>query len=253
MVPSYVEYSLSLPLLDQEGWLPVGWLGLAFVLSALIGLEREVRQKSAGLRTHTLVGVGAALFMLVSKYGFFDVLMRSHVQLDPSRIAAQIVTGIGFIGAGLIFVKRDSVHGLTTAAGIWVTAAIGAAAGAGMPILAALTTVAYFLVAAVFLPFARHLPRSATAESVVRVSYPEGSGVLREILRIATEHGFGVTRLSTYDVHTERDVDGDRPARLVEVAMTLYGKGSVHDLAAKLSDLDSVHAVAADDVNVFEE
>ena len=106
-----------------------------------------MRQKSAGLRTHSLVGLGAALFVLVSTYGFSDVLDQDHVVLDPSRVAAQIVSGIGFIGGGLIFVRRDSVRGLTTAAGVWVTAAVGTAAGAGLGILATATTAAYLLVA----------------------------------------------------------------------------------------------------------
>src|SRR3954467_12558392 len=109
-----------------QGWKQLGELGLAFALSTLIGLEREWRQKSAGLRTHTLVGVGAALFMLVSKYGFGDVLVPGgRPVLDPSRIAAQVVSGIGFIGGGLIFVRGDIVRGLTTAAIVWVTAAVG--------------------------------------------------------------------------------------------------------------------------------
>ena len=133
-----------------QGWVQVAELGLAFVLSSLIGLERELRQKSAGLRTHALVGVGAALFMLVSKYGFFDVL-SDDVMLDPSRIASQIVTGIGFIGGGLIFVRRDVVSGLTTAASIWLTAAIGMAAGAGMATLAVAATVAFFVAVLFFL------------------------------------------------------------------------------------------------------
>ena len=154
-----------------EGWQQVGELGLALVLSALIGLEREMRQKSAGLRTHTLVGVGAALFMLISKYGFNDVLEPGRIILDPSRVAAQIVTGVGFLGAGLIFVRRDSVRGLTTAAAIWVTAAVGAASGAGLPVLAAMTTGIYFLVALVFPAVTRRLPQSSTAISMIRVRY----------------------------------------------------------------------------------
>jgi hypothetical protein len=93
-----------------EGWRQVGELGLALLLSALIGVERQIRQKSAGLRTHTLVGVGAALFVLISKYGLSDVLVPGQIVLDPSRVAAQIVTGIGFIGGGLIFVRRDAVR-----------------------------------------------------------------------------------------------------------------------------------------------
>src|SRR5580698_5123390 len=98
-----------------QGWVQLSELALAFVLSALIGLEREIRQKSAGLRTHTLVGVAAALIMLVSKYGFMDVLANGRVVLDPSRVAAQVVSGIGFIGGGVIFMRRDVVRGLTTA------------------------------------------------------------------------------------------------------------------------------------------
>ena len=93
-------------------------LGLALGLSTTIGLERELRQKSAGLRTYTLVGLGSALFLLVSGYGFFDTLAEDQIVLDPSRVAAQIVSGIGSIGGGLIFVRRDSVRGLTTAAGV---------------------------------------------------------------------------------------------------------------------------------------
>src|SRR6201996_4864858 len=119
-----------------QGFRQFGELGLAFVLSSLIGLEREWRQKSAGLRTHTLVGFGAALFLIISKYGFSDVLVGRSVVLDPSRVAAQIVSGLGFIGGGLIFVRRDAVRGLTTAAIVWMTAAIGMACGAGLAILA---------------------------------------------------------------------------------------------------------------------
>src|ERR1700691_4145790 len=131
-----LSHAAAAPALNGEGWRQAAELGLALLLSALIGLEREMRQKSAGLRTHTLVGVGAALFMLISKYGFNDVLEPGRVIVDPSRVAAQIVTGVGFLGAGLIFVRGGSVRGLTTAASIWVTAAIGASAGAGLPLLA---------------------------------------------------------------------------------------------------------------------
>src|ERR1039458_118928 len=127
-------------------------LGLAFFLSALIGLEREIRHKSAGLRTYTVVGTAAALFVLISKYGFTDVLVADRIVLDPSRVAAQIVTGIGFIGAGLIFVRDDRVAGLTTAATVWLVTGIGMASGAGLPLLAVAATVAYFIVALVF-PF----------------------------------------------------------------------------------------------------
>jgi putative Mg2+ transporter-C (MgtC) family protein len=175
-----VAHQLSAAALPSgEGWRQAAELGVALLLSATIGLEREIRQKSAGLRTHTLVGVGAALFMLVSKYGFMDVLVPGRIVLDPSRVAAQVVSGIGFLGAGLIFVRRDAVRGLTTAAGVWITAAVGMAAGAGLPVLAALATGVYLLVAGVFPALTRFLPRSGTAVSVVRVRYPDGRGILR--------------------------------------------------------------------------
>lgn len=133
-------------------------LGAAFILSAAIGLERELRHKSAGLRTYTVVGVSAALFLLISKYGFSDVLVTGQVVLDPSRVAAQIVTGIGFIGAGLIFVHNDRVQGLTTAATVWLVTAVGMACGAGLLLLALAVTVAYFIVAFVFPSIIRLLP-----------------------------------------------------------------------------------------------
>ncbi len=107
-------------------------LFLAATLAGLIGLERELRQKDAGLRTHILVGVGAALVMMVSQYGFFDVVRQDLIILDPSRVAAQVVSGIGFLGAGLIFIRRGGVQGLTTAAGVWLAAGIGLATGAGL-------------------------------------------------------------------------------------------------------------------------
>lgn len=106
-------------------------LVVAGALGALIGLEREKRFKEAGIRTHFLVAIGSAVFMIVSKYAFYDVIEEGII-LDPSRIAAAIPSGIGFLGAGMILVQRTSIHGLTTAAGIWATAGIGLAVGGGM-------------------------------------------------------------------------------------------------------------------------
>ncbi|BFH60015.1 MULTISPECIES: MgtC/SapB family protein [Paenibacillus] len=107
-------------------------LAVAGLLGAIIGLERELRAKEAGLRTHFLVSVGSALIMLVSQYGFSEVLGMDHVALDPSRVAAQAVSGIGFLGAGMIIIERKMVRGLTTAAGVWATSGIGLTIGSGM-------------------------------------------------------------------------------------------------------------------------
>jgi putative Mg2+ transporter-C (MgtC) family protein len=238
-----------------EGWLQAGELLLALALSAVIGLEREIHQKSAGLRTHTLVGVGAALFMLISKYGFTDVLERGTVVLDPSRVAAQIVTGVGFLGAGLIFVRRDSVRGLTTAAAVWVTAAVGAAAGAGLPVLAVLSTAVYLLVALAFPLVTRRLPRSSTAISALEVRYPDGRGILRDVLREATARGFTIDDVATEAAEPQRPPGEDaRPGpRMVGVTLHVHGRNSVNDLAAALSELEGVNAVLARDVNSIDD
>ena len=107
-------------------------IGVAGLLGAIIGIEREIRSKEAGLKTHFLVAVGSALIMVVSKYAFSDIVFEEHMALDPSRIAAQVVSGVGFLGAGTIIIQKQAVKGLTTAAGLWATAGIGLAIGAGM-------------------------------------------------------------------------------------------------------------------------
>lgn len=125
----------------MEEWNFAVRLLVAGVLGAVIGLEREYRAKEAGYRTHFLVSLGSALMMIVSKYGFADILADAGVSLDPSRIAAQVVSGIGFIGAGTIIIQRQFVRGLTTAAGVWATAGIGLAVGAGMYSLGVAATI----------------------------------------------------------------------------------------------------------------
>lgn len=116
-------------------------IAIAIALGFVIGLERTLRNKEAGVRTHTIVCAGAALMMIISKYGFADAK-----NFDASRIAAQIVSGVGFLGVGIIMFRQKEVRGLTTAAGIWVTAGVGMAAGAGMYVVAACTTAMLILV-----------------------------------------------------------------------------------------------------------
>ena len=114
---------------------------LAALFGTIIGLDREYREKEAGFRTHFLVSLGSALMMIVSQYGFSEILTHDGVSLDPSRIAAQVVSGIGFIGAGTIIFNHQIVRGLTTAASLWATAGIGLTAGAGMSWLALAATI----------------------------------------------------------------------------------------------------------------
>lgn len=132
---------------------------VATLLGAIVGFDREYRTKAAGFRTHVLVALGSALFMIISTHGFdqeffasgalgHEELAKEHytaLRLDPSRIAAQIVTGIGFIGAGTIIHQRNVVRGLTTAAGLWVTSAIGMACGVGLYVLAGVSTLLVML------------------------------------------------------------------------------------------------------------
>ncbi len=119
---------------------------LAGICGAIIGIERKNRSKEAGIRTHFVVACGAALIMVISKYAFFDMIeiaenMGTEVRLDPSRIASTIASGIGFLGAGMIFVHKNTITGLTTAAGIWTTSGVGMAIGAGMYVIGIASTV----------------------------------------------------------------------------------------------------------------
>lgn len=226
-----------------QGLKQFGELALAFVLSSLIGAEREWRQKSAGLRTHTLVGVGAALFLIVSKYGFSDVL-GPRVVLDPSRVAAQIVTGIGFIGGGLIFVRGDAVRGLTTAAIVWVTAAIGMACGAGLPLLALGVTVAHFVVVFLYPGLAARLPRSRYLEFGVRVVYEDGAGILRKLLAEATRLGFSIVRVRTE--HLSHEVRG---VGAVAVTFDVRGQPDVDPLAVAFDEVGGVLEVSTTELS----
>lgn len=220
----------------------LGRLGLALVLSAAIGCERELRQKSAGLRTYTLVGLGSALFSLAGAYGFADELGAEGVPRDPSRVAAQVVSGIGFIGGGLIFVRRDAVRGLTTAAGVWLTAAVGIAAAAGLVALSIFTTAAYMLVAFGFPSLTRRLPQPRTAVTVAQVTYVDGRGVLREAIERCTHAGFAVIDISTRRLDPGQ---GTEPGT-VTVRLELQGTGGPEALREDLAELDGVLAVNVD-------
>ena len=175
-------------------------LFLAGVLGALIGLDREYRAKEAGYRTHFLVSLGSALLLIVSQYGFGALLGEPGVSLDPSRIASQVVTGIGFIGAGTIIFQKQIVRGLTTAAGIWVTAGIGMAIGAGMYWLgtsaAVLTLVGLEVLSFLF--------KSIGMKS----SYVEFSTSRREVVNAVRERflesGFIITSYEMEQVNHER-------------------------------------------------
>ena len=225
-----------------QQWTQVAELLIAFGLSSVVGLEREFRGKSAGLRTQTIVGTAAALFVLVSKYGFGDVLAAGHVVLDPSRVAAQIVSGVGFLGAGLIITRRGAIRGLTTAASVWETAAIGMAAGAGLPLLALLVTALHFVTVLAYTPLGRWLATRGRGERTYRVTYEDGRGVLRALLATCTEKGWSVNAMA---VAGTGEQDGSRAGDgLVCVGLTLAGSGAF----AASGDLAEVEGVVRVDV-----
>jgi putative Mg2+ transporter-C (MgtC) family protein len=203
-------------------------LFVAFGLTALIGVEREVEGKSAGLRTQTIVGTAAALILLVSKYGFQDVLVDGLVVVDPSRVAAQIVSGIGFLGAGIIIFRRGSVHGLTTAAAVWESAAIGMAAGSGLFLLACTVTAMHFLIVFGFMPVAKWLSARLTGSIHVHLTYESGREVMSKVLQTCDRRNWQLAEL-------ESEPTGG-------VLLTLTGSG-VLKAPAVLAGIDGITAI----------
>ncbi len=163
-------------------------LTVAGVLGAIIGLDREYRAKEAGYRTHFLVSLGSALMMIVSQYGFADVLQEGVIRLDPSRIAAQVVTGIGFIGAGTIIFQKQVVRGLTTAAGIWTAAGIGLAVGAGMYVIGIVAT----LLTLAGLELLNRIFRNIGMKSIGITFSTQNKDILKELAKRCQSYDFRI-------------------------------------------------------------
>ncbi|MGJ0204392.1 MgtC/SapB family protein [Leucobacter sp. gxy201] len=212
--------------------LQLGLLAASFVLCGLIGLERQFRQKAAGFRTHVLVGTGSATFTLVSAYGF-EPLLGHATGGDPSRIAAQVVSGIGFLGAGVIFTRRDVVRGLTTAATVWVAAAVGMACGAGMVMLAVGLTAAHMFALIIVGPLVAKLP-NRDSNRVLHLVYLDGSGTLRQVLTDAAEVGF-----SAYILRSEKH----EHTGIVELDVRFKGKPPLEVLIPKLHEVPGIRSV----------
>src|SRR5262245_53951795 len=211
------------------GWDALLRLVVAAGLGAAVGVEREVRDREAGIRTHLLVSLGSCLFTIVSAYGFHEFLSSgvSVVRADPTRIAAQIVTGIGFLGAGAIIREGLSVRGLTTAASLWVVAAIGMASGAGYywPAVAATLLTLFALWPLRALAWYA-LERSRPPEKRIVIELQERSSVKALLDRIP-------------DVR-HVDVEDERDRRVITLELMHPVDES---LAARLSDEDDVLAV----------
>ena len=148
-----------------------------------IGYERNSRSKNAGTRTHLIVALSAALMIIVSKYGFMDIISTHGVNLDPSRIAAQIVSGIGFLGAGMIFVHNQSVNGLTTAAGIWATSGIGMAIGSGLYFIGIVATLLILLFQIILHQNYRWIKSATSDHLILQLEDFEGLQLLQQQLK----------------------------------------------------------------------
>lgn len=207
----------------------------AAALGSIIGFERERLLWTAGIRTHMLVCVGACLIMIVSAYGFSETLTAQHVVLDPSRVAAQVVSGIGFLGAGAILARGEIIRGLTTAASIWTVAAIGLAVGGGLYFAAGISTAVIIIILAGIKPIEEaYRARNQTAHFKISAARncltPD---LLKEALGIRTG------QIKRFMVTSE---NGDQDT--ITVVLTKVSTHDIRSFTSKLSELDGVTDVS---------
>jgi putative Mg2+ transporter-C (MgtC) family protein len=208
-------------------------LGLAALLGGAIGFERERLSWAAGLRTHMLVSVGACLFMIVSSYGFMDVLDHEHVSLDPSRVAAQVVSGIGFLGAGSILLRGEIVRGLTTAASLWTVAAVGLATGGGLYLAAVAATIIILIILAGIKPLERWYFSSRQRREVM-ISAERGRLTLHVLEK---ELGPVTGRISTFIVQQQGE------GSTMDDVLIAFSRMSENDFQALIDKLQRIPGV----------
>jgi putative Mg2+ transporter-C (MgtC) family protein len=214
-------------------------LGIAALFGALVGAERERRVRSAGMRTMSLVGLGSALFTVAAMYPFASVALAAHGGVDATRIMAQIVTGIGFLGAGTIWLRKDAVRGLTTAAALWVVAAVGMACGAGQwPVAIAATAVLIFVLAGLQ-PLERFIFPTHGARTI-RIW--ASTGTAAEVMARAQE----ICRHAGLDVDTLTLGQSRHGGDLIRLAARARDARQVSEAVAAIRQLPGVTAVRGD-------
>lgn len=214
-------------------------LGVSAVLGCSIGIERERLNWVAGMRTHMLVCVGSTLIMMVSMYGFGEVLSNKDVVLDPSRVAAQVVSGIGFLGAGTIFFwKKEIVRGLTTAAALWAVAGIGLSIGGGMYVAGIATTVLVLIILAAMKPIERMIFKN---EELLRhnlvINIYQGKMSLHQLYEELEKEEVKILEITTTKVEDEKT-----KTPLMEVFIMGEGMKLLH-FADKIKDHEAVKSV----------
>jgi putative Mg2+ transporter-C (MgtC) family protein len=217
---------------DLELWEGLLRLGLAAVLAGAIGVERELREQEAGLRTHMLVCVGATMFMIVGVYAWSDMTLGNQigVVVDPSRVASYVVSGIGFLGAGAIIKHGINVRGLTTAASLWVVAAIGVAVGVGMYTFAAATTALVIVALWPLSQLKRALEGKADEQRRLAVTLDPHASVV-PVLAAIEENGYALDSV---------EVGEEEEARRVDVVITTAADTSLGGLMDDLVGLEGV-------------
>ena len=204
-------------------------LVLAAALGAAVGIERESAARSAGVRTHALVSLGAALFTIAGAYGFTDI---AHSTSDPARIAAQVATGVGFIGAGAVLRNGPSVLGITTAATVWLAASIGVAAAAGGYAAAAVSTALALFVLVALRAIKPLSQRLGSGHATLELEYDRGHGTLGPVMRTLKEYSAGVQQVSVDDDDDDADDDG---VRTVVLEVNLREADDLDDILDRVS------------------
>lgn len=226
-------------LLEIDAWHIAERLAIAAVLGGLIGWEREQRNKQAGFKTHLLVSVGSALIMLTSIYGFGDLVNHPNARFDPARLAAQVVSGIGFLGAGAILRHSNMIiSGLTTAATLWVVAAIGLSVGAGF-YFAAVSTTAIVLIIVVFL---RGLETKFSATRRLRklkIFIDDEVGVLHQLNQIIEGEKLEIRKMSLSNLSEE----GQPPRIAVNLRIRFSSKKNILNVVERLQQVKGVQEV----------
>jgi putative Mg2+ transporter-C (MgtC) family protein len=213
-------------------------LFLAGILGGVVGWERERNNHPAGFRTHILVSLGSALIMLISIYGFADYMKEANVRFDPARLAAQVVSGIGFLGAGTIFRHRASITGLTTAASLWVVSGIGLAVGAGFLFGAILTTI-FVLVSLELLNRLESVWIKKRHLHILHIRVADEPGMLGEIASMIASKGGSIRKVG---IEEEDDGDGER---CLDITFTIRFPERIKSpqLAEEVRELNGVKSV----------
>lgn len=209
-------------------------LGLATILGMLVGIERARREQSAGMRTYAVVSMASALIMIVSIYGL--PMVEGQPQ-DPGRIAAQVVSGIGFLGAGVIFLRRNVVHGLTTAASLWAVSGVGLAIGGGMLVTGTIATLFLLLISGGLLPVKQRLFHQEAEEHRVRLHLTDTSSVIRDIRKMARgEPGFTLTSL-------DLESTVDKKKTVLEIRIRVADPDDAIDIVHSMEHLPGVDRI----------